>query len=191
MLSISSTQDPVTKGGHVRFQELVPGARTTRHVTIRGAGHFIQEEKPDELAQVCSLLLAPGPWLDDPSGGVLPLMNAARTHARTHGVVACAPGAGPQRFHRRQARPASWGGQPAPTLWQVIVVWPRKGVGGCSCASGDARSRPSRGGSLQAWNQVVPSVYSVTNRQPDSSGFDQNLSSKSRPCFRTSSTCIS
>jgi hypothetical protein len=88
MLSISSTQDPVTKGGHVRFQELVPGARTTRHVTIRGAGHFIQEEKPDELAQVCSLLLAPGPWLDDPSGGVLPLMNAARTHARTHGVVA-------------------------------------------------------------------------------------------------------
>jgi hypothetical protein len=78
--SISSTQDPVTKGGHVRFQELVPGARTTRHVTIRGAGHFIQEEKPDELAQVCSLLLAPGPWLDDPSGGVLPLMNAARTH---------------------------------------------------------------------------------------------------------------
>ena len=36
--------DPVTAGQHVRFQEEVPGAAGQPHTTIRGAGHFVQEE---------------------------------------------------------------------------------------------------------------------------------------------------
>ena len=35
---------------HERFQRTVPGARNAQHVTIEGAGHFLQEEKPAELA---------------------------------------------------------------------------------------------------------------------------------------------
>jgi haloalkane dehalogenase len=34
------------------FQEQVPGARGQPHTTIRGAGHFLQEDRGLELAQV-------------------------------------------------------------------------------------------------------------------------------------------
>jgi len=34
------------------FQELVPGAKNREHVTIRNAGHFLQEDKGEELAEV-------------------------------------------------------------------------------------------------------------------------------------------
>ena len=51
-LTAFSDRDPVTAGAHVRFQETVPGARTQAHVTIAGAGHFLQEERPAELADV-------------------------------------------------------------------------------------------------------------------------------------------
>ena len=49
-LTAFSDQDPVTAGAHARFQETVPGAKTQAHVTIAGAGHFLQEERPAELA---------------------------------------------------------------------------------------------------------------------------------------------
>ena len=49
-LTAFSDGDPVTADRHVRFQETVPGAKTQKHETIVGAGHFLQEEKPDELA---------------------------------------------------------------------------------------------------------------------------------------------
>ncbi len=45
-----SDSDPVTAGAHVRFQETVPGAKNQQHVTIEGAGHFLQEQAPDALA---------------------------------------------------------------------------------------------------------------------------------------------
>ena len=45
-----SDNDAVTAGAHVRFQETVPGAKGRSHVTIEGAGHFLQEQKPAELA---------------------------------------------------------------------------------------------------------------------------------------------
>ena len=45
-----SDSDPVTAGAHVRFQESVPGAKNQNHVTIEGAGHFLQEQAPDALA---------------------------------------------------------------------------------------------------------------------------------------------
>ena len=49
-LTASSDSDPVTRGAHVRFQEEVPGAKGQPHTTIKGAGHFLQEEKGPELA---------------------------------------------------------------------------------------------------------------------------------------------
>jgi len=34
------------------FRERVPGARARAHVTIEGAGHFLQEDKGEELAAI-------------------------------------------------------------------------------------------------------------------------------------------
>jgi len=44
-----SDSDPVTAGAHVRFQKTVPGAKNQQHVTIEGAGHFLQEQDPAAL----------------------------------------------------------------------------------------------------------------------------------------------
>ncbi len=44
--------DPVTKGGDQAFIERVPGARGHPHTTIKGGGHFVQENAPDQVAQV-------------------------------------------------------------------------------------------------------------------------------------------
>ena len=51
-LTAFSDCDPVTRGGDRVFQKLVPGAREERHTTITGAGHFLQEDKGEELAAV-------------------------------------------------------------------------------------------------------------------------------------------
>ncbi|MDZ4278556.1 MAG: haloalkane dehalogenase, partial [Dehalococcoidia bacterium] len=47
-----SDGDPITRGGDRVFQARVPGARGQPHTTIAGAGHFLQEDKGDELAKV-------------------------------------------------------------------------------------------------------------------------------------------
>ena len=39
-----SDGDPITRGGDGPFLKLVPGAATSEHVTIAGAGHFLQED---------------------------------------------------------------------------------------------------------------------------------------------------
>jgi haloalkane dehalogenase len=49
-LTAFTDSDPVTAGAHVRFQKSVPGARNQAHVTIKGAGHFVQEQAPGELS---------------------------------------------------------------------------------------------------------------------------------------------
>ncbi len=51
-LTTFSNRDPITRGGERRWQEDVPGARNLDHVKIRNAGHFLQEDKGPELAQV-------------------------------------------------------------------------------------------------------------------------------------------
>lgn len=45
-----SDSDPITRGADKKFIEVVPGAKGQAHVTIEGAGHFLQEEKGPELA---------------------------------------------------------------------------------------------------------------------------------------------
>jgi haloalkane dehalogenase len=52
LLTAFSDGDPVTRGGERVFQKLVPGAQGQPHVTITKAGHFLQEDKGEELAQV-------------------------------------------------------------------------------------------------------------------------------------------
>jgi len=41
----------VTKGGEKMWQKRVPGAAGQNHTQIRGAGHFVQEDKGAEVAQ--------------------------------------------------------------------------------------------------------------------------------------------
>ena len=47
-----SDQDPVTKGGEAAFLGRVPGTEGQAHTTIEGAGHFLQEDRGRQLAQV-------------------------------------------------------------------------------------------------------------------------------------------
>ncbi len=51
-LTAFSDSDPVTRGGERVLQTLIPGAKGQPHATIIGAGHFLQEDKGEELAQV-------------------------------------------------------------------------------------------------------------------------------------------
>ncbi len=50
-LTAFSDSDPITRGGDLAFHGLVPGTRGQPHTTIKGAGHFLQEDKGEELAQ--------------------------------------------------------------------------------------------------------------------------------------------
>jgi haloalkane dehalogenase len=45
-----SDSDPVTGGADRAFLDRVPGTRGQPHVTIRGGGHFLQEDRGPELA---------------------------------------------------------------------------------------------------------------------------------------------
>lgn len=47
-----SDADPITKGGDAPFLAKVPGAHGQAHTTIEGGGHFLQEDRAAELAQV-------------------------------------------------------------------------------------------------------------------------------------------
>jgi len=52
LLTLFSDSDPITKGGEKAFQKLVPGARGQAHQIITQAGHFLQEDKGEEIAQL-------------------------------------------------------------------------------------------------------------------------------------------
>ncbi len=47
-----SDGDPITKGGDAPFKAKVAGAQGLDHPTIAGGGHFLQEDRGPELAQV-------------------------------------------------------------------------------------------------------------------------------------------
>ena len=51
-LTCFSDSDPITKGGDKVLQGIIPGAKGQPHTTIRNAGHFVQEDKPEELAKI-------------------------------------------------------------------------------------------------------------------------------------------
>lgn len=47
-----SDSDAITRGADALLRSDIPGADGQAHVTIAGAGHFLQEDKGEELAQV-------------------------------------------------------------------------------------------------------------------------------------------
>jgi haloalkane dehalogenase len=51
-LTAFSDEDPITRGGDRAFQREVPGCAGQAHTTIEGGGHFLQEDKGEELAAV-------------------------------------------------------------------------------------------------------------------------------------------
>lgn len=57
-LTTFSDRDPITRGGDKRWQETVPGAAGMPHVTVANAGHFLQEDKGPELAEIMIRFIA-------------------------------------------------------------------------------------------------------------------------------------
>lgn len=60
-LTAYGDSDPVTRGGERPFQRRVPGAQGQPHVTVEGAGHFIQETHGEELARIINEFIAANP----------------------------------------------------------------------------------------------------------------------------------
>jgi haloalkane dehalogenase len=58
MLCAFADHDPITAGGDRAFQARVPGTKDMPHTTIAGAGHFLQEDKGEELAEAIVGFLA-------------------------------------------------------------------------------------------------------------------------------------
>ena len=52
VLCAFSDKDPVTAGGERTFLRRIPGTQGQAHLTIEGAGHFVQEDAGPQLAQV-------------------------------------------------------------------------------------------------------------------------------------------
>lgn len=57
-LTAFSDGDPITRGADAQFLAQVPGTKGQKHVTVKGAGHFLQEDKGEELAQIVLDFLA-------------------------------------------------------------------------------------------------------------------------------------
>ena len=52
VLTAFSDGDPITAGGERYLQTSIPGAAGQPHTTIEGGGHFLQEDRGEQLAQV-------------------------------------------------------------------------------------------------------------------------------------------
>jgi haloalkane dehalogenase len=57
-LTAFSDSDPITKGADAVLQRSIPGTQGQPHVTIEGGGHFLQEDKGEELARVVNDFIA-------------------------------------------------------------------------------------------------------------------------------------
>jgi haloalkane dehalogenase len=60
-LTAFSDSDPVTGGADAFLQDSIPGAAGQPHTTIAGGGHFLQEDKGEELAAVVAAFVATTP----------------------------------------------------------------------------------------------------------------------------------
>lgn len=58
-LTTFSDKDPITAGGEQIMQKLIPGCQGQPHTIIKDGGHFLQEDKGEELAQVIVDFMAP------------------------------------------------------------------------------------------------------------------------------------
>lgn len=62
-LTAYSDGDPATRGWEAVFREQIPGAAAQHHTTIAGAGHFVQEQRGEQLGRVIA------DFIGDPSTG--------------------------------------------------------------------------------------------------------------------------
>lgn len=60
-LTAFSDSDPITAGGDKLMQKLIPGTQGQAHTTIVGAGHFLQEDQGERLAEVVLGFIAATP----------------------------------------------------------------------------------------------------------------------------------
>jgi haloalkane dehalogenase len=60
-LTAFSDSDPIMKGLDKFLQKVIPGAKNQQHTTIIGGGHFLQEDKGEELAEVVNAFIAANP----------------------------------------------------------------------------------------------------------------------------------
>ena len=51
-ITMFSDSDPITRGGERIFQSRIPGAKDQPHITIKGGGHFLQEDCGTEFARM-------------------------------------------------------------------------------------------------------------------------------------------
>jgi haloalkane dehalogenase len=57
-LTLFSDSDPITAGLDLAFQTRIPGAAGQPHRTIEGAGHFVQEDRGEEIAEAIVAFIA-------------------------------------------------------------------------------------------------------------------------------------
>lgn len=60
-LTAFSNRDPIFRGADRKLQREIPGAKGQPHTVIRGGGHFLQEDRPAELAQTVVDFIARNP----------------------------------------------------------------------------------------------------------------------------------
>jgi haloalkane dehalogenase len=58
LLTAFSDLDPITRGADRALQKGIPGAAGQPHVTITGGGHFLQEDRGEELARAVVAFMA-------------------------------------------------------------------------------------------------------------------------------------
>ncbi len=58
VLTAFSDGDPVTRGHDRNFRDRIPGAKRVEHVTVRSAGHFLQDEQPKQLSDAVIRFIA-------------------------------------------------------------------------------------------------------------------------------------
>jgi len=51
-ITMFSDSDPITRGGERIFQNKIPGAKGLTHITIKGGGHFLQEDCGAEFSRM-------------------------------------------------------------------------------------------------------------------------------------------
>ena len=109
-LTAFSDKDPITRGGDRVFQRDVPGCAGQPHTTIAGGGHFLQEDRGEELAAGRRRVrdgLTAWPISSRCSTRSARSRGPACTTARTRSIVSATNGcsssrrAGVRRPHRR------------------------------------------------------------------------------------------